>query len=275
MRNVNNINICIVLKIKKSILKKSILKKYFYYSVLVYKLCKIISILFVLLNTSPDWFTYITYVIENGLEDEEEVNKLQLTENQKWYLKAGCIAIAFGLFIIYIIYNYEIKPPHDTGTGLPSEVSDIKTSNVDSSTSKIEVQSTIENISDIKTSNVDSSTSTIEDSSKIKMQLQSAIENIDDSIKNKIKMLFNIKVNEAINEAINEIGNENIEPILESMGETLQDVKDYINISFNTKFDELLNEINNENVGSVIANMDENLQGVKDNIKNDLKNFFQ
>jgi len=58
---------------------------------LIIKLIKIMMILTTLLNTSPDWYTYIDYIVKNGLEDSEVTYELELTEKQKMYLKIGCI----------------------------------------------------------------------------------------------------------------------------------------------------------------------------------------
>lgn len=111
------------------------LKKYIYNWFLIYKLCKIISTLFILLNASPDWFTYISYVIENGLEDEAAGDgEHELTEKQKLFLKVGCIVIAFGLFMIYILYNYEIKPQDPV---LPSD--EIKIETIESAGCNIDI----------------------------------------------------------------------------------------------------------------------------------------
>ncbi len=120
------------------------LKKYIYNWSLIYKLCKIISTLFILLNASPDWFTYISYVIENGLEDEAAGDgEHELTEKQKLFLKVGCIVIAFGLFMIYILYNYEIKPQDPV---LPSD--EIKIETIESAGCNIDIikTSTIQSV---------------------------------------------------------------------------------------------------------------------------------
>lgn len=65
---------------------------------------------------------YVDYVVEVGLEDNVDVNKavdeLCLTDNQKYYLKMGCIITAAVLSVVfgyYIIKNYEIFKPEDSG----------------------------------------------------------------------------------------------------------------------------------------------------------------
>lgn len=84
------------------------------------KIINLISLLTFFFNFSPNWIYYIDYVVEVGLEDDENVNKavneLGLTENQKYYLKIGCMITAVVLSVIfgyYIINNYEIFKPVD------------------------------------------------------------------------------------------------------------------------------------------------------------------
>lgn len=79
---------------------------------LIIRLIKIMMILTTLLNTSPDWYTYIDYIVKNGLEDSEVTYELELTEKQKMYLKIGCIIWSFTItiFLVYVLKNYNIVP---------------------------------------------------------------------------------------------------------------------------------------------------------------------
>lgn len=67
----------------------------------------------------------------------------ELTEKQKLFLKVGCIVIAFGLFMIYILYNYEIKPQDPV---LPSD--EIKIETIESAGCNIDIikTSTIQSV---------------------------------------------------------------------------------------------------------------------------------
>lgn len=83
---------------------------------------------------------YIDYVVEAGLEGNEDVNKavdeLGLTDNQKYYLKIGCIITAAVLSVIfgyYIIKNYEIFKPVD------NDLNDLQSINDDLSVDNIDV----------------------------------------------------------------------------------------------------------------------------------------
>lgn len=119
------------------IIMKIIKKEITYYNYLIspkirliIKLIKIILISMTLLNTSPDWYTYIDYVVKNGLEDSEVAYELELTEKQKWYAKIGCIiaSITFSIFIIYVLKNYNITPEPPTQSIENNNVNVIKSS---------------------------------------------------------------------------------------------------------------------------------------------------
>jgi len=92
-------------------------------------------ILTTLLNTSPDWYTYIDYIVKNGLEDSEVTYELELTEKQKMYLKIGCIIWSFTvtIFLVYVLKNYNIVPPTqsiDNNNVIETAVTNITLNNV-------------------------------------------------------------------------------------------------------------------------------------------------
>lgn len=102
---------------------------------LIIRLIKIIMILTTLLNTSPDWYTYIDYIVKNGLEDSEVTYELELTEKQKMYLKIGCIIWSFTItiFLVYVLKNYNIVPPTqsiDNNSVIETAVTNITLDNV-------------------------------------------------------------------------------------------------------------------------------------------------
>lgn len=88
--------------------------------IILKKIINLTSVLTLFFSFSPNWMSCIDYVVEAGLEDKEDVhkavNELGLTENQKYYLKIGCIITGVVLSVVfgyYIIKNYEIFKPDD------------------------------------------------------------------------------------------------------------------------------------------------------------------
>ena len=83
----------IKLKLKKFVMFNKLLSNL----LLIYKLCKIVNILFILLNINPT--TYINYIIEEGIQS------IELTEQQKETMKLRCLIIATGALAFCYLYD--------------------------------------------------------------------------------------------------------------------------------------------------------------------------